>query len=392
MSKQNEPEIITEGTTKERIKKLIQLAEKNKFDLTPASALPKISYLNSGLPQIDAHGFAMYGKYSVLFGPNGAGKTTLLLQTAAKAQQEDKVVLYVDAEHRLDRDWAERQGVNLDELLVIDNEPTMESYLDRVRFFVRSGLCNIVVIDTISAMTPAAMFGKAVENNNQMEKDFVALDARKIQQFIKLTKYEFYKHNVACIIIGQVRDHGIGSLYVKPGLSGGHMLKHMASRIWLVTALSGDAETEKKLVIIDGNPPHKVNLAVSWNVKISMIKGPMMGMAAWAKFRLGVGFDIAGSWINAALAFGLFETPSKMILTWKKSDGEEIRMRGRNNAEKYFRENEDSLKELMEQVKAATEEEKVASLLLSEDEDATAETDSQEGGGEEEVVEGEPEE
>ena len=162
------------------------------------------------------------GRVVEIYGPESSGKTTLTLEVIAQAQQKGGVAAFVDAEHALDPAYAEKIGVNLNELLVSQPD-TGEQALEITDMLVRSGGVDIVVIDSVAALTPKA------EIEGEMGDAHVGLQARLMSQALRKLTANIKRSNTLVIFINQIRMK-IGVMFGSPETTtGGNALKFYAS-------------------------------------------------------------------------------------------------------------------------------------------------------------------
>ncbi|WP_010607203.1 recombinase RecA [Pseudoalteromonas maricaloris] len=162
------------------------------------------------------------GRIVEIYGPESSGKTTLTLQAIAEAQKLGKTCAFVDAEHALDPIYAEKLGVNVDELLVSQPD-TGEQALEICDMLVRSGAVDLVVIDSVAALTPKA------EIEGDMGDSHVGLQARLMSQALRKLTANIKRSNTLCIFINQIRMK-IGVMFGNPETTtGGNALKFYAS-------------------------------------------------------------------------------------------------------------------------------------------------------------------
>lgn len=121
----------------------------------PREAIPSVSTGSLGLDIALGIGGLPYGRIVEIYGPESSGKTTLTLQVIAEAQKQNKTCAFVDAEHALDPIYAEKLGVNVDELLVSQPD-TGEQALEIADMLVRSGAVDVIIVDSVAALTPKA--------------------------------------------------------------------------------------------------------------------------------------------------------------------------------------------------------------------------------------------
>lgn len=162
------------------------------------------------------------GRIVEIYGPESSGKTTLTLEVIAQAQQIGGVAAFIDAEHALDPAYAEKIGVNLDELLVSQPD-TGEQALEIADMLVRSGGVDVVVVDSVAALTPKA------EIEGEMGDSHVGLQARLMSQALRKLTANIKRSNTLVIFINQIRMK-IGVMFGSPETTtGGNALKFYAS-------------------------------------------------------------------------------------------------------------------------------------------------------------------
>jgi recombination protein RecA len=163
-----------------------------------------------------------YGRIVEIYGPESSGKTTLTLQVIAQAQRQGKTCAFVDAEHALDPVYAEKLGVNVNELLVSQPD-TGEQALEICDMLVRSGAVDVVIVDSVAALTPKA------EIEGEMGDTHVGLQARLMSQALRKLTANIKRTNTICIYINQIRMK-IGVMFGNPETTtGGNALKFYAS-------------------------------------------------------------------------------------------------------------------------------------------------------------------
>lgn len=221
-------------------------------------AMPCVSTGSLGLDIALGIGGLPYGRICEIYGPESSGKTTLTLQVIANAQKSGKTCAFVDAEHALDPQYAEKLGVNLKDLLVSQPD-TGEQALEICDMLVRSGAVDVIVVDSVAALTPRA------EIEGDMGDSHVGLQARLMSQALRKLTGNVKNGNVLLLFINQIRMK-IGVMFGNPEtVSGGNALKFYASvrldirRIGAVK--DGDEvvgnETRVKVVKNKVSPPFK---------------------------------------------------------------------------------------------------------------------------------------
>ncbi|MBT0585080.1 recombinase RecA [Alteromonas oceanisediminis] len=162
------------------------------------------------------------GRVVEIYGPESSGKTTLTLQVIAEAQKKGKTCAFVDAEHALDPVYAEKLGVNIDDLLVSQPD-TGEQALEICDMLVRSGAVDVVIVDSVAALTPKA------EIEGDMGDSHVGLQARLMSQALRKLTANIKRSNTLCIFINQIRMK-IGVMFGNPETTtGGNALKFYSS-------------------------------------------------------------------------------------------------------------------------------------------------------------------
>ncbi|ATC87467.1 MULTISPECIES: recombinase RecA [Pseudoalteromonas] len=162
------------------------------------------------------------GRIVEVYGPESSGKTTLTLQVIAEAQKEGKTCAFIDAEHALDPVYAQKLGVNIDELFVSQPD-TGEQALEICDMLVRSSAVDVVIIDSVAALTPKA------EIEGDMGDSHMGLQARLMSQALRKLTGNIKRSNTLCIFINQIRMK-IGVMFGNPETTtGGNALKFYAS-------------------------------------------------------------------------------------------------------------------------------------------------------------------
>jgi len=184
--------------------------------------LPVISTGSLGLDVALGIGGLPRGRVVEIYGPESSGKTTLTLQVIAECQKLGGTAAFVDAEHALDPTYAEKLGVNLDDLLVSQPD-TGEQALEITDMLVRSGAVDVIVIDSVAALTPKA------EIEGEMGDSHVGLQARLMSQALRKLTGSIKRTNAMVIFINQIRMK-IGVMFGSPETTtGGNALKFYSS-------------------------------------------------------------------------------------------------------------------------------------------------------------------
>ena len=178
------------------------------------------------------------GRVCEIFGPEASGKSTLAMHVVAEAQRIGGTCAYIDAEHAMDPEYARNIGVDVDELL-ISQPDTGEQALEITDMLIRSGAIDVVVIDSVAALTPRA------EIEGEMGQSHVGLQARLMSQALRKITANLNKTNTICIFINQLREK-IGVMFGSPETTpGGRALKFYSSvrlDIRRIEAIKSDGE------------------------------------------------------------------------------------------------------------------------------------------------------
>ena len=164
----------------------------------PREAIPSVSTGSLGLDIALGLGGLPYGRVVEIYGPESSGKTTLTLQVIAQAQKQGKTCAFVDAEHALDPIYAEKLGVDVDSLLVSQPD-TGEQALEITDMLVRSNAVDVIVVDSVAALTPKA------EIEGEMGDSHMGLQARLMSQALRKMTSNGKNANTLLIFINQIR-------------------------------------------------------------------------------------------------------------------------------------------------------------------------------------------
>ena len=188
----------------------------------PAAKIASVSTGSLGLDIALGAGGLPYGRVVEIYGPESSGKTTLTLSAIAEAQKQGKTCAFIDAEHALDPVYAEKLGVNINDLLVSQPD-TGEQALEICDMLVRSGAVELVVIDSVAALVPRA------EIEGEMGDSHMGLAARLMSQALRKLTGNIKRANCCVIFINQIRMK-IGVMFGSPETtSGGNALKFYSS-------------------------------------------------------------------------------------------------------------------------------------------------------------------
>lgn len=219
--------------------------------------------LPTGIKQIDeflGSGLTI-GNFSVVYGVQGSGKSSLALQTVANTQKQGKTCCYVNIEHCLDEIRARALGVNWEELVVLNTAENAEQAMDAVIKLAKAGVVDFIVIDSIQAFMPKGEAETKKGKKKSIEDDTIALLARQMGKFYKKVSTPIFKANISVLMIGQVRTQGIGTFYIRDGLSSGKATLHWSYQtIYVRRGQNSDAPmlSHKELFLDPAGKLHKV--------------------------------------------------------------------------------------------------------------------------------------
>ena len=285
------------------------------------------------------------GRVVEIYGPESSGKTTLTLQVIAEMQKLGGTAAFIDAEHALDIQYAQKLGVNLQDLL-ISQPDTGEQALEIVDALVRSGSVDLIVVDSVAALTPKA------ELEGEMGDTHVGLQARLMSQALRKLTGNLNKSKTICIFINQLREK-IGVMFGSPETTpGGRALKFYSSVRLDIRRI----ESIKDGVEVVGN-----------RTRVKVVKNKVSPPFKQAEFDImyGTGISREGSVLDLAVE----EAIVKKSGAWYTYDGEQLGQ-GRENAKKYLTENPEVMVEISDRVwKAVMPDEEEATDVNDVDED-----------------------
>ncbi len=290
-----------------------------------------IQVISSGSILLDeALGVGGYprGRVVEIYGPESSGKTTLALHAIAETQKAGGIAAFIDAEHALDPTYAKKLGVNTDELW-ISQPDNGEQALEIVESLVRSGAVDMIVVDSVAALTPQA------EIDGEMGDSHMGLQARLMSQALRKLTGILAKSNTTIIFINQIRMK-IGIMFVNPETTtGGNALKFYSSirvEVRRIEAISRSADD------IIGN---RVRIKIVKNKVAPPFKKVELDMY------FGEGLSYHGSILDAALKYELLEKSG----SWYSYNNEKIGQ-GRENAINFLRTNVDITQDLDTKLRA----------------------------------------
>ena len=301
---------------------IMKLGDQPKWD---------VSVIPSGSIGLDcALGIGGYprGRVVEIYGPEASGKTTLAIHAIAEAQKLGGIAAIIDAEHAFDRNYAQQLGVNV-ETLLISQPDNGEQALEVADHLIRSGAIDIVVIDSVAALTPKA------EIEGEMGDSKMGLQARLMSQALRKLTANISRTNTCCVFINQLREK-IGIMFGNPETTtGGNALKFYATvRI----------DVRRTTQLKDGDE------ATGNHVRVKVVKNKMAPPARRAEFDLmfGTGISWEGSVLDGALAADMVKKSGAYL-----SFGDTRLGNGREAAKQFLRENKDVCAQLEKAVREA---------------------------------------
>jgi recombination protein RecA len=253
------------------------------------------------------------GRIVEIYGPESSGKTTLTLEAIAQAQKKGGVAAFIDAEHALDPIYAEKIGVNLDELL-ISQPDTGEQALEIADMLVRSGSVDVVVIDSVAALTPKA------EIEGEMGDSHMGLQARLMSQALRKLTANIKRSNTLVIFINQIRMK-IGVSFGNPETTtGGNALKFYAS-VRLDIRRVGAIKTGDEVI---GN-----------DTRVKVVKNKVAPPFKNAEFEIlyGEGISREGELVDLGVQYGILQKSG----SWYSHGSERIGQ-GKDNVRNFLKE------------------------------------------------------
>ncbi|HLG67182.1 MAG TPA: recombinase RecA [Acidimicrobiales bacterium] len=266
------------------------------------------------------------GRIVEIYGPESSGKSTLAMHCVAEAQRNGGICAYIDAEHAMDPAYAKSIGVNIDDLL-ISQPDTGEQALEIADMLIRSGALDVLVVDSVAALTPRA------EIEGEMGDSHVGLQARLMSQALRKLTATLNKSDTIAIFINQLREK-IGVIYGSPEVTpGGRALKFYAS----VRLDIRRVESIKDGADMTGS-----------RTRVKVVKNKCAPPFKTAEFDImyGTGISREGSLLDVAVELGLVKKSG----AWFTYEGEQLGQ-GRENVKSFLRENPQLMAEIDDRVR-----------------------------------------
>jgi len=288
--------------------------------------VPAVSTGSIGLDAALGVGGLPRGRIVEIYGPESSGKTTLTLQVIAEAQKKGGTCAFVDAEHALDPIYAEKLGVNVEDLIVSQPD-TGEQALEVADMLVRSGAIDVLVVDSVAALTPKA------EIEGEMGDHHVGLQARLMSQALRKITGNIKSANCLAIFINQIRMK-IGVMFGSPETTtGGNALKFYSS-VRLDIRRIGSIKDGEEVI---GN-----------ETRVKVVKNKVAPPFKQAEFQIlyGEGINLLGEVIDFGVKLGLIDKSG----AWYSYQGDKIGQ-GKNNVMRFLKENPKIAQTIEEQIR-----------------------------------------
>ena len=302
-------------------------AKKVDVDVIPTGSLSlDIALGVGGVPR---------GRIVEIYGPESSGKTTLCLHIVAESQKQGGVAAYVDAEHALDPEYAKRLGVKVDDLL-ISQPDTGEQALDIVESLVKSGGIDVIVIDSVAALTPRA------EIEGEMDQQHMGTQARLMSHALRKITAVVAKSNTTVIFINQLRMK-IGVMFGNPETTTGGMALKFYSSVRIEVRRAAQIQSAEKIV---GN-----------RVKVKIVKNKVAPPFRTCEFDIlyNEGISRYADVVNAGVRYNVVNKAG----SWFNYDGQKLGQ-GIEGSRQFLKDNPKVMKEITDKVRKAAAAEEIA--------------------------------
>jgi len=308
-----------------------QFGKGSVMRLGDGGATPNIDVVSTGSLGLDLAlgiGGLPRGRVVEIYGPESSGKTTLTLQAIAECQKKGGTAAFIDAEHALDPQYAKKLGVNIDDLLVSQPD-SGEQALEIADMLVRSGAVDVVVVDSVAALTPKA------EIEGEMGDSHMGLHARLMSQALRKLTANIKRSNTLVIFINQIRMK-IGVMFGNPETTtGGNALKFYAS-VRLDIRRIGAIKKGDEVI---GN-----------QTRVKVVKNKLAPPFKQCEFDIlyNEGISKEGELIDIGVAHDIVEKSGAWFSYGKERIGQ-----GKDNARQFLREHPESAAEIEQKIRAA---------------------------------------
>ena len=319
------------NSTLEKLEKTFGKGSIMRMGETHIEEMDVISTGSIGLDTALGVGGFPKGRIVEIYGPESSGKTTLAIHAIAEAQKQGGIAAFIDAEHAFDRFYAEKLGVNTAELL-ISQPDNGEQALEIADNLIRSGAIDIIVIDSVAALTPKS------EIEGDMGDSKVGLQARLMSQALRKLTATINKTGCCCIFINQLREK-IGIMFGNPETTtGGHALKFYAS-----VRLDIRRQTQIK----DGDT------AIGNHVKVKVVKNKVAPPFRTAEFDImfGEGISKSGEIVDLGVEYNIIKKAGSWF-----SYGDSKLAQGRDSVKQLLNDNPELSDEIEAKIREAIKE------------------------------------
>lgn len=295
---------------------------RNKISVIPTGSIALDLALGvGGLPR---------GRIVEIYGPEASGKTTLTLSIIAQAQKNGGQAAFVDAEHALDPEWAEKIGINLDDLL-LSQPDTGEQALEITETLVRSGALDVIVVDSVAALVPRA------ELEGEMGDSVMGLQARLMSQALRKLTGAISKSKTVLIFTNQLRQK-IGVMFGNPETTTGGLALKFYSSVRL--------DVRKIETLKNGE------LAIGTRTRVRVVKNKVAPPLRVAEFDIlgEEGISVAGGLLDVATELGILDKKGSFY----NYDGK-VLAQGREGTRTYINENKKFADEIEQKIREAVE-------------------------------------
>ena len=289
--------------------------------------IPAISTGSLGLDVALGIGGLPKGRIVEIYGPESSGKTTLTLSTIAQAQKQGATCAFVDAEHALDPDYAEKLGVNVDDLIVSQPD-TGEQALEITDMLVRSGAVDVIIVDSVAALVPKA------EIEGEMGDHHVGVQARLMSQALRKITGSVKNANCLVVFINQIRMK-IGVMFGNPETTtGGNALKFYSSVRLDIRRIGAVKQGDE---------------VIGSETRVKVVKNKVAPPFKQAEFQIlyGSGINNLGEILDMGVQLGLVDKSG----AWYAYNGDKIGQ-GKQNACDFLRDNQEITREIETQIRA----------------------------------------
>ena len=272
------------------------------------------------------------GRIIEIYGPESSGKTTLAIHAMAEAQRSGGTAAFIDAEHAFDRFYAAKLGVNVDDLF-ISQPDNGEQALEIADQLIRSSAIDIIVIDSVAALTPKA------EIEGDMGDNKVGLQARLMSQALRKLTASISKTNTTCIFINQLREK-IGVMFGNPETTTGGNALNFYSSVRL--------DIRRVTTLKDGDTP------IGNQVRVKVVKNKVAPPFRKAEFEItfGEGISKAGEIVDLGVQYGIIKKSGSWF-----SYGDSRLGQGRDAVKKIIKDNPELSEEIENQIAEALQKE-----------------------------------